>query len=794
MSTYSGSWSTQQLAEFLTSIASFTDHSSALQGAVERVAEALEAEVAAIIGPGGVIASVGFPAHDIPTELLAAAAQREPAAIELPVLGNCHFSVVALENPEGARLLVARTGDAGFSREEAVLLRAMARGLSLTLRSLVALEEERSLRVRSEAQTRENIGLVKQLQERQTLLERLAKIGKSISHRAPISEVLDAVVRGASELVNVEIASFRLPDPANADRLVILAQVGLTPEVVAAMARESASRGVSAQTIMEDKLAVISDYPHFSGAVEALVRDGLQVAMAAPVRENGRVVGSLTVGSRQAGRVFTPAEQHTLTAFAEHASLAMTDSKMVAAMQHQALHDALTDLPNRTLFLDRLEHALARARREIGSVTGVLFIDLDRFKTVNDSLGHEAGDHLLVQVGRRLRGSIREADTPARIGGDEFAVLVEGVQALTDVITVAQRIREALHEPVTVGGKEIFISPSIGVAGSIDGQVAASELLRNADTAMYRAKEQGAGPWVIFEPKMHAAVMHRLDLDADLARAVERNEFELHYQPVVRLEGEVIDGAEALVRWRHPIRGLISPAEFIGAAEETGQIVPLGHWVLQAAIRQVAAWQAASPGRGPFSLSVNVSGRQLLDPDLAGQLTRILDETGFNPAQLVLEITESVLMQDMAGAIARLSQLKGLGLRLAIDDFGTGYSSLGYLRRFPIDVLKIDRAFVDGVTEGTEQSAVARAIIGLSDALHLTTVAEGIETEGQLGALRALGCELGQGYYFSRPVPAVAFEALWLRGFGSKADSDSASDVTIREHSGGSPDESLPAA
>jgi diguanylate cyclase (GGDEF)-like protein len=766
MSTYSGGWSTQQLAEFLTAIASYSDRAGALTGAVERVAEALEAEVAAVVQGDVVLAAVGFPANDIPTALLCRAAAQDSPTIALPLLGVCRVSVVALEAPRDARLLVARTGASEFVREEAVLLRAMGRGLALTVRSLAALEEERHLRVRSEAQSRENVRLVRQLQERQTLLERLAKIGQSISHRAPFTEVLEAIVRGASELVNAEIASFRLRDEANPDLLVILAQVGLAPDVLAEMALEPAARGASARSVAEDHLVVIADYPRFEGAVAALIRDGVQVAMAAPVRETGRVVGSLTVASREAGRVFTPAEQDTLVAFAEHASLALTDSKMAAAMQHQVLHDALTDLPNRTLFLDRLEHALARARREVGSMTGVLFIDLDRFKNVNDSLGHEAGDQLLIQLGRRLRGSIREVDTPARLGGDEFAVLVEGVAELNDVIIVAQRIRDNLRQPVTIGGNEIFSNPSIGVATSSDGREAASELLRNADTAMYRAKETGTRPCVVFEPTMHAAVMRRLELDADLARAVERNEFELHYQPVVRLEGETIDGAEALVRWRHPVKGLIPPAEFIGVAEETGQIVALGRWVLQEAIRQATEWRATLPDRGHLSLSVNVSARQLQDPDLLGQLRRMLYESEFDPADLVLEITESVLMKDMAGTVARLRELKQLGLRLAIDDFGTGYSSLGYLRHFPVDVLKIDRAFVDDITDGTEQSAVARAIIGLSDALHLTTVAEGIETAGQLRLLRVLGCELGQGYYFSPPLPAKAFEALLQRGIG----------------------------
>ena len=768
MSAYSGGWSTQQLAEFLSAIATYSDQQSAIQGAVERLAEALEAEVAAVVAGDEVLAAVGFAAGEIPAQLLRTAAAMATSIIELPSIGFCHVSVVALDTPAGGRLLLARTGDAGFTREEEVLIRAMGRGLSLTIRSLAALAEERELRARSEAQAQENAGLVRQLQERQLLLERLAKIGQSISHRAPFGEVIEAIVHGASELVNTEIASFRLRDDADPDNLVILYQTGVPRAVINEMASEPAARGASGQSIMSDRLIVIPDYPRDPAAITALVRFGLQTAMAAPVRENGRIVGSLTVGSRQAGRTFTQAEQDTLVAFAEHASLALTDSKLAAAIQHQALHDGLTDLPNRTLFLDRLEHALARARREVGSITGVLFIDLDRFKNVNDSLGHEAGDQLLVQMGRRLRGSIREADTAARLGGDEFAVLVEGVVGMADMITVAQRIRDALREPVTLEGKEVFVNPSIGVAASADGREDASELLRNADTAMYRAKEEKAIPCVVFEPKMHAAVMRRLDLDADLGKAVERNEFELYYQPVVRLYGEAIDGAEALVRWRHPVKGLISPAEFVGAAEETGQIVPLGRWVLQEAIRQAAEWQAAAPARHRFNISVNLSARQLQDPELVGQVRAMLEASGLKPSSLVLEITESVLMNDMAGTITRLRELKGLGLRLAIDDFGTGYSSLGYLRRFPVDVLKIDRAFVDGVTEGTEQSAVARAIIGLSNALHLSTIAEGIETGGQLDALRALGCELGQGYYFARPMPASEFHALARSGSLSK--------------------------
>ena len=756
-------WSTRHFARFLRSIA--TSNPRDAQGVLRAVVEAVEADLAAVISGDQLLVAVGSLGGDLPAAPLGEAADRGLTSVELPGIGRCSMTAVILESPPGFRLVAARRGEPSFVPDDTELLEAMAQAIGLRNRALVTLEEERELRARNEAQIRENLSLVRQLEERQALLERLAKINRSISHRAPFGEVLEAIVRGASELVNAEVASFRLWDQRNPETLVVQYQVGVPQEVMDQVALEPASRGVSGRSIMDDRPVVISDYPRFEGAVKALVDFGLQAAMAAPVRENGQVVGSLTVGSRQAGRVFTQPEQETLVAFAEHVSLALTDSKLAAAVQHQALHDALTDLPNRTLFRDRLGHALARARREAGSITGLLFIDLDRFKNVNDSLGHEAGDELLIQVGRRLRGSIREADTPARLGGDEFAVLVEGVTTLSDLMMVAGRIRNSLREPVTLAGREIFINPSIGVAASQNGSEEASELLRNADTAMYRAKQQGSATCVAFEPTMRAGGSRRLDLEAELIRAVERREFEVHYQPIIRLETEVIEGAEALVRWRHPTRGLIAPAEFIVAAEETGQIVPLGRLVLSEAIHQAAAWQS-SPRGVPFTMSVNVSVHQLQAPGLLDELTGLCQEAGFDPAHLVLEITESVLMQDLPGAVTQLRNLKQLGIRLAIDDFGTGYSSLGYLRRFPIDVLKIDRAFVEGVAEGAEPSAVARAIIGLSDALHLATVAEGIETAGQLGALRALGCQHGQGYYFSRPVPAVDFEALLRAGSG----------------------------
>jgi len=373
----------------------------------------------------------------------------------------------------------------------------MGRGLALTVRSLAALEEERHLRARSEAQSRENVRLVRQLQERQTLLERLAKIGQSISHRAPFAEVLDAIVRGASELVNAEIASFRLRDEANADALVILAQVGLAPEVLAEMALEPAARGASSRSVTEDQPVVIADYPRFEGGIAALIRDGVQVAMAAPVRETGRVVGSLTVASREAGRVFTPAEQDTLVAFAEHASLALTDSKMAAAMQHQVLHDALTGLPNRTLFQERLSQALLHAQRHEG-VVAVLYLDLDRFKSVNDGYGHLAGDNALKEIAHRVEAQIRSMDTAARFGGDELAVLMPEATA-AEAVTLAERIREVIGAvPFALTAHvERSMTVSVGVAAVAPGRhetdmkAVADRLLADADAALYRAKALG---------------------------------------------------------------------------------------------------------------------------------------------------------------------------------------------------------------------------------------------------------------------------------------------------------------
>src|SRR3954447_4719085 len=445
-----------------------------------------------------------------------------------------------------------------------------------------------------------------------------------------------------------------------------------------------------------------------------------------------------------------------LLSFAEHASLALTDARRVDTMLHQALHDALTGLPNRALFTDRLKHALTHGRRR-GTACGVIFLDLDRFKTVNDSLGHAAGDELLVSVARRIDDSLRSADTSARLGGDEFAVLLEDLAGPEECVIVAQRIADALRAPVVVQGREVFVSASVGIAC---GRHGASELLRQADVAMYRAKALGKGRHAVYEESMQAEVIERLELEGQLQRAIERDEIDVYYQPVIALDGQTLAGFEALARWHHPTRGLVPPPHFIPLAEENGSIVALGRHVLRTACAQARRWLDEYPSDEPRIMSVNLSGRQLEDPNIVSDVAAALVDTGLPAAALVLEITETVLMHDTEATISRLADLKALGVRLAVDDFGTGYSSLRYLRRFPIDILKMAKPFVDGLAS-REGEALARTIVELGSSLGLRTVAEGIEGVAEMAQLRALGCELRPGYLFARPLTAGQAED-WL--------------------------------
>ncbi|CAA9463417.1 MAG: diguanylate cyclase/phosphodiesterase (GGDEF & EAL domains) with PAS/PAC sensor(s) [uncultured Rubrobacteraceae bacterium] len=432
----------------------------------------------------------------------------------------------------------------------------------------------------------------------------------------------------------------------------------------------------------------------------------------------------------------------------------VTDRKALEdRLSHQAYHDGLTGLPNRALFLDRLEQALRRLKRADGARqrVAVLFTDLDNFKYVNDTLGHEAGDELLVEVAGRIASCLRPEDTVARFGGDEFVVLLEGA---SDPGAVAVRISGALATPFKLNGREVFVTTSTGIAVGGPDTENAEDLVRDADVAMYRSKEAGKDRCEVYEDGMRARSSERLGLEGDMRRAVDRGceEFVVRYQPEVDAQTGRTLGLEALVRWRHPERGLVPPDEFIPLAEETGLIVPIGRWVLGEACRRAQEWRSVHPEGPAVDVSVNLSARQFIDPGLLEDVARALGETGLDPGGLTLEITEGILTEGTSVVRATVQYLKLLGVKLAIDDFGTGYSSLAYLKRFPVDFLKIDRSIVNGIEEDPRDEAIVSAAITLAHALGERVVAEGVETEGQLARLRDMGCEVAQGFYFSKPL------------------------------------------
>jgi diguanylate cyclase (GGDEF)-like protein/PAS domain S-box-containing protein len=599
----------------------------------------------------------------------------------------------------------------------------------------------------------------------------VAQLGERALEGATPSELMQEAVACAAGLLGCEFASVLELTGDETESLVLRAGVGWPPEEIGTFRAPSVGTSAGA-TLLARTPFVVTDWT-----------DEARFTLSAPVRELGvRSTASVTIESPRGAfgvlgvmstrsRDYGPGDLDYLQAIANVLADALERQAVEDGIRHRALHDPLTGLPNRVLFLDRLEHALARLERR-GSMAAILFLDLDRFKLINDSLGHHVGDELLVATAPRIRQAVRASDTVARFGGDEFGVLVEDIRDERAAIEMAERVAAVFTKPFPLAGSEHFVTTSIGIALARGGEPP-DELIRDADAAMYRAKERGSARYEVFDEAMRDRALARLRVEGDLRRAIERSELRLDYQPIVSLQTSAIVGVEALVRWDHPERGAVEPGEFIPVAEEAGLIEPIGRWVLERACRDTVRWHRLRPDAAPLGVSVNLSGVQFAKRTLPETVAGVLRATGLDPASLSLEITESVILRDVEAVTEALHGLKTLGLRLALDDFGTGYSSLAYLTRLPIDGLKVDRSFVDGLGTEERDTAVTEAVIAMSRALSLDVVGEGVETAAQAAELRRLGCERAQGFYFSRPVSAGEITRMvehgppWLEATGT---------------------------
>jgi diguanylate cyclase (GGDEF)-like protein len=729
-------WSTLQLTEFCAVLAGGTEEQEILQLAVERASETLEAEIAAVVVGGEVRAAWGLAGGTAGAEVLRDVGSAR--SVHLPALGDVHTFAARLGRGTSDFLVVGRLGTA-LTGPDRQTVQAMAQLLSLVLRNVRTLAAERGLREQQqellkdkEREAAERLRLLKDLRTRQRLLEQLLTIQQAVSARHPLAQVLDAVTAGAAELLNHRPVVLVLADTSSSRGLSVVSGEGLPGnaqdyEAVLGTAQES---------------IVGESHVRADAVIDTSV--GRTRLAAAPVSVGREIAGSLVaLLDDDAGAERLSEQQDLLVAFAQQASLALTDARTVEAVT-QAHHDPITGLPDRTLFLDHLSAGLAQQRDDI-----VLFIDLDRFKAVNDSLGHRAGDLLLEAVSQRIREQLRDQDVVARIGGDEFAVLLCDAE-LDDAVRIAERLVASLRRPFHLGSRDALIGASVGVAVRHSRNDTADDLLSNADVAMYIAKKAGASQVVVFRPQMLTETVARLDLVADLQRALEQHDLRLHYQPLLDLGTLRPVSVEGLMRWTCPRRGVVSPTDFIEVAEESDLIVDLGFWAMEEGVRQIARWRRTLPD---LSLNLNISPRQLLDRDFVSHLRETLVTEGVPAAALTLELTETAMVRDPDAAGHQMRRLKTLGVKVALDDFGTGYSSLSYLRRFPVDELKIDRSFIDSMNHSAEDLALVRTVIDLSKALRLRSVAEGIEDATQLAMLRELGCDVGQGYHLARPQP-----------------------------------------
>ncbi|MDB5304231.1 MAG: hypothetical protein JWM97_1780, partial [Phycisphaerales bacterium] len=642
--------------------------------------------------------------------------------------------------------------------------------------ALVAVIQDVTERVRAEEQLRE-----------QTLIsETLNRIGRTVAAELDVQKVVQTVTDESSKVVRADFGAFfyNLTD-AQGESSTLYAISGVSREAFAAL-QLPRNTAIFAPTFAGEGIIRLDDVTKDPRYGRSAPHHGLPAGhlpvrsyLAAPVvGRSGEVLGGLFFGHKDPG-VFQERDERILAGIAAQTAIAIDNARLFEAaksagekMAHQALHDALTGLPNRVLFHDRVGRCLKRATRNSNYHFAVLCLDLDGFKVVNDSLGHAAGDQLLTTVARRLESCLRETDTTARgageppeavvarMGGDEFTMLLDDLRDPHDAARVAERILAAVSRPVEFEGQEITTTASIGIVVGGPQYDSDKDVLRDADAAMYKAKNSGKNRSAIFDAALHEAAVTRLRVESDLRHAVERNELLLHYQPIISLRTRELAGFEALVRWGRDGK-LISPADFIPIAEDTGLIIPIGAWVLREACHQLAAWRESFPGLPLVTMSINLSRRQLGDPGLLLLLERVFEETGLDPGAVKLEITESIIMDDAEAAREILAAIKAMGVKLAMDDFGTGHSSLSCLHRFPIDVLKIDRSFILNFEGQRDAAAVVQAIVTLAHNLGMAVVAEGLETPEQVAFLQALDCDYGQGFLFSKPVPADVAENLF---------------------------------
>jgi len=722
----------EHLSDFLSTLSSAADADAVVRDGVVHARRALAADVVAMVCRSDLVARAGRVAQEVSDAELLDASAGSQDRVQLPGLGVPTVVVSPVEQGSDIRLVAVRDAADPFTDEERCLLADMAAGLALVW-GVDRSDEDGQPTDSAEPALDEPDGAQRALRNSEQRL-------RDILQGAP-NAFLAVDAEGLILEWNVEAeATFGWPRSEAIGRR-------FADTIVPPGEREGFDADVQAFVAGADEAG-----QHHPVELAALHRDGHEV----PVE--------LRLSRLRAGGTYII--QTFVRDMSESVRVERERREAEARIAHMTLHDPLTGLPNRALLFDRLAHALAGAKRR-GATVAVLFADLDNFRLVNESLGHQAGDDMLVELARRLGELTRRSDTMARIrqdtlvrfGGDEFVIVCEDIGSERDATAIADRIAAALSDASALAGEQIVVTASIGIALAA-GDASPDAVVNEAEAAMHHAKERGRARYELFDPAIGERVFNRLHQESELRQAIEQRQLRLFYQPIVSVADGGLVGAEALVRWEHPERGLLAPAQFLSLAEETGMIVPLGRWVLQEACAQASRWQANRRCGLFFHISVNVSAHQLANNELSPLVTEVLAATELDPARLVLEITESVLLEEGRISVDLLGELRALGVRVSLDDFGSGYSSLSYLRRLPLDAVKLDRAFISALAETAVDRQIVAAIVQMARALSMTVVAEGVETVAQWACLRELGCHLAQGYYFARPMPAAQMTSL----------------------------------